>query len=127
MSKTSPISINLLMLLMLLTLSVSSCIIHKIDIQQGNVVTVEMLENVSTGMNTQQVMSIIGTPLITDPFRSGQWEYVYSLKLGDSKEEQFSYITLHFVDNILDKIDIKKKPLKESEIKTLAKKSKRSI
>ena len=108
-------------------LLLSSCIAHKIDIQQGNVVTAEMLENISTGMDSQQVMSIIGTPLVVDPFQANRWEYVYSLKLGSSKEPQFSYITLFFNGNILDKIQINKTPLKEDELKTLAKKSKRNI
>ncbi len=113
--------------LIMSVLLLNACIIHKIDIQQGNVITAEMLENVTTGMNAQQVMSIIGTPLIVDPFRTDRWEYVYSLKLGDSKEEQFSYITLHFINDILDEIVINKTLLKESEIKTLSKKSRKGI
>ena len=113
--------------LLLSLLLLSSCIAHKIDIQQGNVVTAEMLENISTGMDSQQVMSIIGTPLVVDPFQASRWEYVYSLKLGKAKEPQFSSITLFFNDNILDKIVINKPPLKEDELKTLAKKSKRNI
>ena len=113
--------------LIISVLLLSSCIAHKIDIQQGNVVTAEMLENISTGMGSQQVMSIIGTSLVVDPFQANRWEYVYSLKLGSAKEPQFSYITLFFNDNILDKIQINKTFLREDELKTLAKISKRNI
>ena len=104
-----------------------SCIAHKIDVQQGNVVTEEMLQNIHEGMPAQKVKNIIGTPLIVDPFRKDRWEYVYSIQIGSSKERQFSYITLFFKENILDKIQINEAPLKESELKSLAKKSKENI
>lgn len=48
------------------------------DIQQGNVVTQEMLAKLQPGMTRSQVRFALGTPLVVDPFRQDRWDYVYS-------------------------------------------------
>jgi len=50
---------------------------HRIDIQQGNVVTQEMVAKLKPGMTRQQVRFVLGTPPIVDPFRQDRWDYVY--------------------------------------------------
>ena len=50
---------------------------YRIDVQQGNVVTQEMLEKVKPGMTKSQVRFVLGTPLISDPFHTDRWDYVY--------------------------------------------------
>lgn len=52
------------------------------DVQQGNVITQEMVDQLKMGMNRRQVQFILGTPLITDPFHQDRWDYYYSLKRG---------------------------------------------
>lgn len=49
------------------------------DIQQGNVVTQEMVAKLEPGMTRSQVRFALGTPLIIDPFRQDRWDYVYLL------------------------------------------------
>jgi outer membrane protein assembly factor BamE len=55
---------------------------HRIDIQQGNVITQEMLGKLKPGMTPSQVRFILGTPLIVDPFRANRWDYVYHHEKG---------------------------------------------
>ena len=50
---------------------------HKIDIQQGNYVTQEMVNRLKPGMTRSQVRFALGTPLIADPFHAERWDYVY--------------------------------------------------
>ena len=50
---------------------------HKIDIQQGNYVTQDMVNKLKPGMTRSQVRFALGTPLIADPFHSDRWDYVY--------------------------------------------------
>jgi outer membrane protein assembly factor BamE len=50
---------------------------HRIDIQQGNVVTQEMVAKLKPGMTRQQVRFVLGTPPIVDPFHPQRWDYVY--------------------------------------------------
>ena len=89
---------------------------HKIDIQQGNVITKEMVENVKVGMNPRQVMSVLGSPLIVDPFHDDRWDYVYSMRLGNRNVSQFSHVTLIFKENVLSEINIEADPLPEDEL-----------
>lgn len=68
--------------------------VHKIDIQQGNVVTQDMVDQLRPGMTTRQVRFIMGTPLIADTFNSNRWDYLYSIQLagGTRKQERISLI-----------------------------------
>jgi len=50
---------------------------YKTDVQQGNVVTQEMIAKVQPGMTRNQVRFALGTPLVVDPFRTDRWDYVY--------------------------------------------------
>ena len=61
---------------------------HKIDIQQGNVVTQEMLDKLQPGMTRNQVRFVLGTPLLVDPFRTDRWDYFYSMKKRGELVEQ---------------------------------------
>jgi len=53
---------------------------YKMDIQQGNVVTSEMLLKLRPGMTKSQVQYIMGTPLLVDSFHSNRWDYFYQLR-----------------------------------------------
>lgn len=68
--------------------------VHKIDIQQGNVVTQDMVDQLRPGMTTRQVRFIMGTPLITDTFHSNRWDYLYSIQVagGTRKQERTSLL-----------------------------------
>jgi outer membrane protein assembly factor BamE len=50
---------------------------HKIDIQQGNYVTQDMVDKLKPGMSRSQVRFALGTPLVVDPFHADRWDYVY--------------------------------------------------
>jgi len=62
--------------------------VYKIDIPQGNVVTQEMVNQLRPGMTHSQVRYIMGTPLITDTFSDGRWDYLYSIKEGNGQRYQ---------------------------------------
>ncbi len=53
---------------------------YKMDIQQGNVVTSEMLLKLRPGMTKSQVRFIMGTPLLVDSFHRNRWDYFYQLR-----------------------------------------------
>lgn len=72
--------------------------VHKIDIQQGNVITQDMVDQLRPGMTTRQVRFIMGTPLITDTFHSNRWDYLYSIQTAGGTRQQ-ERISLMFDDN----------------------------
>lgn len=77
---------------MVAALLVSGCNIltpYRAEIQQGNVVTQEMIAKLNPGMTRGQVRFALGTPLVVDPFRKDRWDYVYMLmKQGEVKERR---------------------------------------
>jgi outer membrane protein assembly factor BamE len=83
---------------------------HKIDIQQGNFVSREMVAQLEEGMKRpegvtrEQVRFVLGTPLLTDAFHSDRWDYVFRLKKRNG-EVISSRVTAFFQDNRLVKID----------------------
>ncbi len=67
---------------------------HRINVQQGNVYTIEMVEKLKPGLSKEQVEYIMGTPLIVDTFQPDQWYYHYSLLLGSGETiAQTLYLT----------------------------------
>jgi len=82
--------------------------VHRIDIQQGNVIEQSMINRLKPGMTKEQVRFIMGTPMLIDPFHSYRWEYVYSFEPGDGERQQ-RHITVYFKDDKLSHVagDIK--------------------
>ncbi|SDS64626.1 outer membrane protein assembly factor BamE [Pseudomonas fuscovaginae UPB0736] len=62
--------------------------VYKIDIQQGNVVTQDMIDQLRPGMTRRQVRFIMGNPLLTDTFHANRWDYLYSLQPGGGERQQ---------------------------------------
>jgi outer membrane protein assembly factor BamE len=91
-------------LIYLLAVVVLTACAHKIDIQQGNVVTEEQLAKVKTGMDAQKVRTILGTPLLTDPFHQDRWDYFFSIGKGNSVKERYR-VTLFFKGRRLARIE----------------------
>jgi len=71
--------------------------VYKIDIQQGNVVTQDMIDELRPGMSKAQVRYIMGNPLITDTFHARRWDYLYSLQTGNGEKSQ-KRMSLYFND-----------------------------
>lgn len=68
-------------------LSGCSMQVYQKQVQQGNIVTQEMLEQLKPGMNQRQVAFIMGNPVLKDPFTQDHWDYLYRIErnLEDAK------------------------------------------
>jgi outer membrane protein assembly factor BamE len=77
---------------------------HKIEIQQGNYVTQEMLAQLKPGMSRDQVRSALGTPLLTDIFHADRWDYVFWREAPNGDREQRKLV-VHFQDGKLLRLD----------------------
>lgn len=75
--------------------------VYKIDVEQGNIVTQEMADQLKPGMSRRQVRFILGTPLIEDSFNQDRWDYLYVKRNGPNVLSE-SLITVVFEgDNLL--------------------------
>ena len=77
---------------------------YKMDIQQGNVVTQEMVEKLKPGMTPAQVRFILGTPLVVDAFHKDRWDYVYRFSRAGTLQES-RRIVIVFQDDRLARIE----------------------
>jgi outer membrane protein assembly factor BamE len=76
---------------------------YKMDIQQGNVVTSEMLLKLRPGMTKSQVQFIMGTPLLVDSFHTNRWDYFYQLRKQGKIVSQRRVI-LDFENDLLTRV-----------------------
>ena len=62
--------------------------VHKIGIQQGNILDQKMIDQLFIGMTKNQVKYVLGTPIINDTFTSNRWDYAYRYVSPSGKIEQ---------------------------------------
>ncbi len=77
---------------------------HRMDLQQGNTVTLEQLKKLKPGMSKTEVRKVIGLPMLADPFHNQRWDYIYRF-IPDKGFERKSRLTLYFDHNRLKSID----------------------
>jgi len=53
---------------------------YRVDVQQGNFVSQEMLSQLKEGMTQEQVQFALGTPLLHDIFHADRWDYLFRLQ-----------------------------------------------
>ena len=63
--------------------------VYKVPVQQGNIVTQEMLDQLKPGMTPNQVEYVMGTPVLKTTLSPNIWHYQYSLEEDDSITRQY--------------------------------------
>jgi outer membrane protein assembly factor BamE len=77
---------------------------YRMEIQQGNFVSQEMVAQLKPGMTKEQVRFILGTPMVTDIFHPDRWDYVYGREASDGTREQRK-LTVLFEKGELARLD----------------------
>lgn len=90
----------------LISLFSLSCTIHRIDVQQGNIIKPELVDQLQPGISARQVRFIMGSPMIQDPFHPNRWDYVYTLQPGDIRKiTEHMRVTVYFENDKLVKVE----------------------
>jgi outer membrane protein assembly factor BamE len=84
--------------------SLSACV-YRIDIQQGNLLEQDAVEQVDIGMSRSAVQFLLGTPMVADAFHQNRWDYAYYLRRGHSREVTQRWVSVHFEDDRVVRID----------------------
>ena len=66
------------------------------NVQQGNIINNSDLREIRYGMNKQEVLYILGTPMVIDPFNEQRWDYFYSNRNPRKKQTDQRLITAVF-------------------------------
>ena len=92
--------------------STTACgLIYKQNIQQGNALEQEDLDELYIGMNQRQVLFVLGTPSVKDPFNPDRWDYVQTFSRRGS-DPVMRTVTLHFENGMLSEIEGQSNPFK---------------
>lgn len=97
---------RLVVVLTLLTLATSCSTfrfpgVHRINIQQGNFITQQMIDKLKPGMSKNQIRYVLGQPVLENPLDQDRWDYMHTLQISGGKPQQ-AQLTLYFVNEHLD-------------------------
>jgi outer membrane protein assembly factor BamE (lipoprotein component of BamABCDE complex) len=101
------------LLLSLVALLGGCSIFYKTEINQGTIMSEEMIQQIKIGTSKQEVIRIVGGNAVVDPFHGQQWNFVYMKAVGDhSFLKQTLRLTFDKKD-LVSNIDTKGEFLKE--------------
>jgi len=102
-------TVNRLLTILILAMAVAGggCIfkIHRVEVQQGNILSAEMLAQVKPGMSRREVQSLLGTPLVTDVFHAERWDYYYLRRDNTRKGAVQNRVTVVFDDDGVARVE----------------------
>jgi outer membrane protein assembly factor BamE len=78
--------------------------VYKLNIDQGNIITQEMVNKLQPGMSRSQVQFVMGSPLLADPFHEDRWDYIYTLLDSKGKRTE-QHLTVFFADDKLSSLN----------------------
>jgi len=91
-----------LLLVLIVALSTAGCgILYKQPIYQGNLLEKTNVDQLQAGMSKQQVLVLLGTPSIEDPFHHDRWDYTASQRVGRLGRTEIKNFTLYFEGDTL--------------------------
>ncbi len=74
--------------------------VHRITIQQGNIVSQQMIDKLKPGMTKSQVRFILGNPIVDDALDKNRWDYIQTIKVAGG-EMSSSRLILYFREDRL--------------------------
>jgi outer membrane protein assembly factor BamE len=75
--------------------------VYKIDVQQGNYVTQDVVAKMKAGMTKAEVRQLLGTPLLNDVFHNDRWDYYYSSVKGRKADDRKRFTVLFKDDKVV--------------------------
>ena len=108
---------------LLVGISASGCgVLYRQPIYQGNLLDKAAVDQLQQGMDKRQVMTLLGTPSVRDPFHHDRWDYVASRRTGRTGKPVVKNMTLYFESATLARWEGEYFPEEDSELaKTMSK------
>lgn len=91
---------------------------YRIDILQGNVVSKEQAQALQTGMPREQVVNLLGTPLLTSVFHADRWDYVFTFRRQGQAPQQ-RRLTVFFDGDRLARVEADELPTEAEFVASL--------
>ena len=88
----------------LLSLLTVACI-YRMNIQQGNLIDPEQIDQLEVGMTRSQVRFLLGTPMVVDSFNPDRWDYIYRLQRGHKRKVDKHHLVVWFESDKVARIE----------------------
>ena len=92
------------LLIAVAALALAACV-YRIDIQQGNLLDEEDVNQVDLGMTRSQVQFLLGTPMVSDSFHRNRWDYAYYYRRGRSPDADRRWVVVYFENDRVQRIE----------------------
>lgn len=92
---------------------------YRMEIVQGNFVSAEQVRVLKPGLTRAQVKDLLGTPLVTSPFRADRWDYAFTLR-RQGAEPQARKLTVYFKEDVLERFEGDAMPTEAEFVASLA-------
>ena len=89
--------------------------VYKLDINQGNYLSQDMVDKLRVGQTKAQVRQLLGTPLVVSPFRESRWDYVYEFTKQGQVIAHRTF-TAYFVDDKLARWEGDEMPASQADL-----------
>ena len=93
--------------------------VYKLDINQGNYITQDMVDKLREGQSRQQVRLILGTPLVVSAFRDNRWDYIYEYTRQGRKVEHRKF-SVFFAEDKLARWEGDELPVSAAQLNRIA-------
>ena len=97
---TQPFTLILIFVLLAGCSSVRFPGVHRITVQQGNVITQQMIDRLKPGMTRSQVRFVLGNAVIDDQLDEDRWDYIYSIQIAGGSSIR-KVLSVYFVGDRL--------------------------
>ena len=111
-----PVPSKLVLLLLAIPFASGCGVLYRQPIFQGNLLDKAAVDQLQAGMDRQQVMVLLGTPSIRDPFHHDRWDYVASQRIGRTGKPEVKTMTLWFENGQLSRWEGEYFPEQDSEL-----------
>lgn len=87
---------KLLPVLVLALLATGCGVVYRQPIYQGSLLEKSAVDQLQAGMDKQQVVTLLGTPAIADPYHQDRWDYTATQRTGRMARTEVKNLTLFF-------------------------------
>jgi outer membrane protein assembly factor BamE len=102
---TAPFRAALIAVLLSGTLLAAGGCVYRPNIQQGNLLKTEDVDQVTVGMTRSQVRYLLGTPMLADPFDPQRWDYLYTFRRGREERVDRAHFIVRFDGDKVSKVE----------------------
>ena len=92
-------------LVLICLLAMQGCnLVYKVNVQQGNILDQDLVDDLKPGMTKRQVELVLGTPAVSSPFRQDRWDYISTFSRRGN-EPTVKNLSLVFENNRLVRME----------------------